>query len=283
MAALNSEIIALLKKRAEDIEINTNCDLLAYFGPIVDGIETPFADLIEKLKKRNTKRKSLLVVLETNGGSIMAVERYVNIIRHHYEEVKFVVPDCAYSAGTIFCMSGDEIWMDYCSVLGPIDPQVPNKDRRYVPALGYIDKVKELIEKSRRNTLTSAELIMLKDIDLAELRRYEQAIELTVTLLEKWLVTYKFKDWTQHKDGRPVTDAEKSKRAQEIATALGDNKKWKSHGRPIDMKALEELNLKITDLEKMPVRDDIRAFHKLYRDYTSRNTASPFPNIFTVN
>jgi hypothetical protein len=38
--------------------------------------------------------------------------------------------------------------MDYYSVLGPIDPQVNNKDGKLVPALGYLDKINELIIKS---------------------------------------------------------------------------------------------------------------------------------------
>ena len=34
-------------------------------------------------------------------------------------------------------MSGDAIFMDYFSVLGPIDPQLPKGDTM-VPALGYL-------------------------------------------------------------------------------------------------------------------------------------------------
>ena len=73
-------------------------------------------------------------MLTTGGGSTTVVERLVNILRQHYKEVNFIVPDYAYSAGTIFCMSGDNILMDYFSVLGPIDPQVQNKEGRLVAA-----------------------------------------------------------------------------------------------------------------------------------------------------
>lgn len=66
-------------------------------------------------------------------------------------------------------MSGDNIYMDYFSVLGPIDPQVQNKEGRFVPALGYLDKVNELVLKAQNNTLTQAEFIILKEMDLAEL------------------------------------------------------------------------------------------------------------------
>ena len=89
----------------------------------------------------------MYIILTTTGGSAIAVERYVNIIRYHYKEVHFIVPDYAYSAGTIFCMSGDSIFMDYFSVLGPIDPQVQNKEGKWVAALGYLDKVNEFQEQ----------------------------------------------------------------------------------------------------------------------------------------
>lgn len=45
-------------------------------------------------------------------------------------------------------MSGNDIYMDYYSVLGPIDPQVKNKDNNWVAALGYLDKVNELLKKA---------------------------------------------------------------------------------------------------------------------------------------
>lgn len=62
----------------------------------------------------------------------------------------------------------------------------------------YLDKVNDLIKKAQDNTLTQAEFLILKDIDLAELRGYEQAKELTIDLLKKWLVKYKFKNWNKH-------------------------------------------------------------------------------------
>lgn len=72
--------------------------------------------------------------------------------------------------------------MDYFSVLGPIDPQVMSKEGRWVAALGYLDKVNDLLEKARQNTLTEAEFLILKDFDLAELKGYERAKELAIAL-----------------------------------------------------------------------------------------------------
>ncbi len=197
----------------------------------------------------------------------------VNILRQHYIEVNFIVPDYAYSAGTIFCMSGDNILMDYFSVLGPIDPQVQNKEGRLVAALGYLDKINQLIEKAQNNTITQSEFIILKDFDLAELRGYEQAKDLTIALLEKWLVKYKFKNWATHRTnhnllGQPVSDDEKIARAKEIADQLSDNNKWKSHGRPINIEALKELRLEIEDFSNNPDRRMlIRDYYEIASDY----------------
>ena len=186
------------------------------------------------------KADCLYFFLNTPGGSVEVAEKMVDIIRHHYDKVCFVVPDVAYSAGTILCMSGDKIYMDYSSCLGPIDPQVWNGEQ-WVPALGYLDKVEEMIEKAKNNTLTNAEFINLQNQDLALLSKYEQARDLTVTLLKKWLVEYKFRNWE-------VNETKKIQRAEEIATALGDNKMWHSHGRMISSKTLQEsLNLEIDD------------------------------------
>lgn len=269
MRALEKNMKDMLTHSLLELEKQINCDVLCYFGEIVDGLERVFVEIIENLKK-DSKNDTLAIVLTTGGGSARAVERFVNIIRHNYQKVIFVVPDYAYSAGTIFCMSGDEIWMDYSSVLGPIDPQVPNKEGKFVPALGYLDKINSLIEKAQKGQLTDAEFIILKEFDLAELRAYEQAKELTVSLLKKWLVKYKFKNW--NKNGTPVTTEEKEKRAKEIADALGNNNIWNSHGRPIDIKELEELGLSIDDYSDDDSRKSvIRNYYNLMRDYVEKN------------
>jgi hypothetical protein len=252
----------ILKERIEALENHYDADFLFFYGPIYDSLENPFRDAIEELKDASAKRDRLCIILNTPGGSAESVEILVTITRFHYKEVYFIVPDSAYSAGTIFCMSGDKIIMDYSSSLGPIDPQVFN-GTSWVPALGYLDKVKEIIDKSNRGTVSEVEVLMLSNLDLALLKRHEQARDLTITLLKQWLVKYKFKNWNFHSDtDEPVTIEEKTKRAAEIARDLGDNNLWHSHGRSIGIEALTNiLRLKIDDYS-----DDI-TLRKLIRDY----------------
>ncbi|MDR2188972.1 MAG: hypothetical protein LBE62_13180 [Azonexus sp.] len=265
---MDQTIFDVINKNEEEIEGKLNANVIYFLGEIRYETMQLFRNFIEKLCGNSThKRDVLAICLTTPGGSAEVVEKLVEIIRHHFNTVYFIVPHMAMSAGTIFCMSGDRIYMDYASSLGPIDPQVPDKDGKYlVPALGYLDKVFELIEKSRNNTITAAEFALLEKQDLAMLRSFEQAKELSIELLKKWLVEYKFKDWSQHRTNNPgaaVTEEEKKARAEDIAKNLSDNNRWHSHGRFISMRTLADLRLQIDDLG---VNAELHKYVRLYSD-----------------
>ncbi|KAA6204734.1 MAG: hypothetical protein DU429_03800 [Candidatus Tokpelaia sp.] len=110
--------------------------------------------------------------------------------------------------------------------------------------------------------------------DIGWLRAYEQARDLSITLLKKRLVKYKFKDWThhrsdEHKKREPVTDAEKEERAEEIGNTLSDNKIWHSHGRRIGLETLEkECRLEIDDFGK---DKELQRQIRLYSDMMTHN------------
>ena len=125
-----------MKQALNAIEMHLDADVLVYYGELVDGAEQTVRKIIEELKRNGENKDKLYVILTTGGGSLNPVKRMVNIFRHHYKEVCFIIPDYAYSAGTVMCCSGDKIYMSYYSVLGPIDPQVKNKDGKFVAALG---------------------------------------------------------------------------------------------------------------------------------------------------
>ena len=262
-----------LNLRLRGLEKYFEADVIFYYGEIHPALEKAFRDFIEQLKKdKEFNRDRLVVLLNTPGGSAETVEKMVSVIRFHYKEVYFVVPDYAMSAGTILCMSGDKIFMDYSSSLGPIDPQVYN-GKNWVPALGYLDKVEELIQKSRNRELTEAEFMILQKIDLAELRSYEMARSLTINLLKEWIVKYKFKDWNKHSsNGKTVLLEEKQKRAEEIARDLSNNSIWHSHGRSIGIDTLtSSLKLKIEDYSRDDeLRELIRNYNDLICEYILR-------------
>lgn len=284
MQAVDQHISLALNHYSNTLQTHFGCDVLAYMGPIYPAAITNYREVIESLKAiqrpPHHDATKLVIVLTTPGGVVETVEKMVEITRHHYADVSFVVPEMAMSAGTVWCMSGDRIWMDYASSLGPIDPQVQSQmaNGGLVPALGYIDKVNELIAKANSNQLSAAEVIMLKGLDLAELRRFEQARDLSISLLKQWLVRYKFKNWTHHRTNNPgnqVTQQEKEARAEQIARDLMNNNRWNSHARMISMATLKaDLRLEIDDYSAVaPLRDNVKIYNTLLAEYLERQAA----------
>ncbi len=143
-----------------------------------------------------------------------------------------------------------------------------------MPALGDLEQYDRLIEKSARGELTTAELAyLLQNFDAAELYQFEQARDLSIALLEEWLVSYKFKNWTQTETrGKPVTLSMKKKRAREIAHQLNDTSRWHSHGRGISMEVLRrELKLQVDDVEDHPdLQRALADYRSLLYDYRAK-------------
>ena len=75
--------------------------------------ENVFLKLVEELAQSANHHNTLYILLTTTGGSAITVERYVNIIRHHYSEENFIVPENAYSAGTKISMSPERNNKEY--------------------------------------------------------------------------------------------------------------------------------------------------------------------------
>lgn len=218
LSAVDQEMKTSLMMKLEKLEEYLKGDVMFFFGNIIPAQVGKYRFLLEELQV-DKKYDTLYIILNTPGGIVETVERFVNMNRHFYKNVNFIVPDEAMSAGTVFCLSGDKIYMDYSSSLGPIDPQVYSQQQKmFVPALGYLDKVEFFINKSMQGTLTEAEFLLLKDQDLAFLTVCEQQKNLTIKLIKEWLVKYKFKDWVVHsKTNEPVTAIEKEERAEDIA------------------------------------------------------------------
>ena len=261
--------------RLRAIERVLDADVLTIISPINWGLEHGVKAATEAREERG---ETLAVILDTPGGVVEVVERIVRVLRHHYAQVKFIIPDKAMSAGTVLAMSGDDILMDYHSCLGPIDPQL-EKDGRLVPALSYLSQFEALIEKSHGETLSTAEVVLLQKLDLAELHQFALARDLSINLLKKWLTSYKFKDWVVTETERtPVTPEMKEERATWIAHRLNDHERWLTHGRGIDQRTLrEELQLRIEDFGANPeLKKAIWDYFWFLRDHMARNGLASF-------
>ena len=272
-----NEFIGLhLSRCAHELSEKLKSEVLFIKSPIFRNLDDMVRTEIEKIVQHVESRKKLLprltVVLETNGGYIEVVERISNVFRNHFREVDFIVPSHAYSAGTVLVLSGDRIYMDYYSVLGPIDPQVENDQGKFIPGSGYLYKYNNLIEKSRENELTDAEMLFLtKRFDPGQMYVIEQSKSHAEELIKEWLPKYKFKHWTVTATQKnKVTLKMKKERAAQIAKVLGDASRWHSHGRGISMRELrrKDIKLVIDDFGRdKELNQLIRQYYDLFTDF----------------
>lgn len=275
MRPLDASVRFQLDWHLNAIDKALDSDVVAFVSPILPGLDRRLRDAIDAVGDR---KNSIAVILDTPGGIVEVVERMVATLRSNYGDMTVIVPDRAMSAGTIFALSADRIMMDYFSCLGPIDPQI-EKDDKLVPALSYLNQFERLNQKAANGELTAAEYALLSKLDLGELYQFEQARELSVELLVKWLSRYKFKGWNKTETRRKkVTEEMKRERAQGIADLLNDTARWHSHARGIDVKTLrDEVGLKIDNLADNPkLYGSIRSYFDLLKDYMGRQELYSF-------
>lgn len=175
-------------------------------------------------------------------------------------------------------MAGDEILMEPASALGPIDAQMTRGEKRFSADafLEGLEKIKDEVQKG--NKLNLAYVPILQSISPGEIQACINAQNFSKELVTKWLSRYKFKFWEKHStSGKKVTDAEKEKRALEIAEELCDHGKWLTHGRSVTIKDLTGMRLKVTDYSK-----DKNLFDAIRRYYVLLKMSFDTANIFKI-
>ncbi|MBR3363064.1 MAG: ATP-dependent Clp protease proteolytic subunit [Bacilli bacterium] len=196
------------------------------------------------------KGENLDIYLETPGGSVTTAEEIVKYIHSEYNKISFVICGEAKSAGTIMAMSGNEILMTKTASLGPIDTQIPSS-RGLISAYDYIEWFNtKRKEAEKENKLNPVDEIIISKIIPGELNSAINELKYAEELVKEWLYKYKFKDWNKtERRNVEVTNAMKKRKASSIAHKLSDHNKWKVHSRSLKIEDLEEIGLKITNLD----------------------------------
>ena len=244
------------KKQIKTIQKIRNRSLLVYASDLNETRGAPisidYSDLLlfrDQISKINSKK--IDIILETPGGSGEIAEDIVNLIRSKFEEVAIIIPGTSKSAGTIIVMAADEILMEPASALGPIDAQIRLKGNVFSAdaLLEGFNKIK--LEVKNKGILNQAYIPILQGISPGELETAMNAKKFATELVKKWLTDYKFKKWNTHSGNKEtVSEQDKIKRAEEIATKLSNHSHWLTHSRSIKIKDLEEMKLKISDYSK---------------------------------
>lgn len=254
----NSNLAEEVRKAIAEIENIRQRPCITYLGNVLRpsqdcAVEAtddlPFAELVGSVPGN---QKNVDVLLSTIGGSGQQVVRFVNCLRSRFENVDFIIPSLCMSAGTLFALSGDHIWMNPQAALGPIDPQVPTKDGRFVPAQALLLLVDEL-QKQGEAALQNQQSVpwtavrIIDSIDKKELGDAITASLYSSNMASEFLYKYKFRHWNVRDTTQlPVTDEYRQSRASAVGSALASHDRWKSHGHSISREVLwNEIQLKI--------------------------------------
>lgn len=286
----NLNVVDEIRRSIGEIEATRNNTVLCYVANVIrpninnsiDGSDDlPFTEMVNSVPN---DVKEVDIVLVTPGGLANQVNNFVNILRPRFDKVNFIVLNMAMSAGTIFIMSGDEIVMSKQSKFGSIDPQIPNREGRFVPAqsiLVALEDIKrrgeEKIKKHEQPDWTDIQL--LKNIDLRDIGSAQSASQYSIDIVKDFLIKYKFKSWEKHSDGMPVTKHDKEERAMRIANLLCSHSEWKSHGHAINREiAMNVCRLQITHSESIEGLD--RAMRRMWALFYWLFENTPMVKIF---
>lgn len=219
------------------------------------GDHLPFAEMVDKIP---ASEKNIDVYLVTPGGNAEQVTQFVTELRRKFTGVEFILPYKAMSAGTLWALSGDRIWMDSRAFIGPVDPQFPAKDGGYAPAQALITLVNEIQKvfdeyTKRRQPLPFAYVRLLDQMDHQKLAHAITATSYVTKLAAEYLERYKFSSWTTHSQkGGPVTQQERAARAIEVAQIMCSHDNWKAHGHAIQRDVVfRDLQIKVDRVESV--------------------------------
>jgi len=192
--------------------------------------------------------EKLALIIHTPGGEIYAADAIIDYIHQKFNKLITIVPLYALSAGTIVCLSSDEIIMGKQSQLGPTDPQILYSDgQRSVSALSIIHQ----FERAKKEITANQDLAgvwypILQTLGEGLMEEAFRVIEYSKELIKKWLSVKK-----------NINDPEK------IVKFFCEE--HESHGKRINKEEAKAQGLNIKDLEEQQSLQDavLSAYHLL--------------------
>ncbi len=264
-ADINSE----RQHQLQRIKAIRNRDILVFASDMSkqcpNGIQ--YGDLLPFYDKlASVKTKNIDIILETPGGDAVIVEDMVKRIRAQFGKFAVIIPGSAKSAGTIFAMAADEILMAKESSLGPIDAQIMRGGKVF-SAGAFLEGIENIKRRTKEaGKLDPVYLPILYNVSPGEIQHCENAQMFSQKLVADWLRNYKFRSWNKHKNGDMVTDCEKEQRAKDIAEKLANTGRWLTHGRSIHIEDLEEMGLKIHNIDdEIGLKDAVGRYYALLK------------------
>lgn len=209
-----------------------------------------FHNILSSIKKA----EELNVILHSPGGDGTVIEKMIEMCRDHLPmkggKLRVIVPNIAKSAATVFALGADSIIMSYSSELGPIDPQVLVSNggvASYVSASAYVrarDTLTEDIAKAQASGgSTTALLTQLASLNVPFVFEMDSQIQFAENTATRLLSKYMFKD-------KYKSDAEREKKARELAGMLLSKATFPSHAHFISAKTARAMGLSVEVIDR---------------------------------
>ena len=209
-----------------------SCRLVVMMGDLFPNSVTFFE---ETLNDANPD-EDLHVMLYTLGGDGETALRLVRQAQSRCKELAVIVPDQAKSAGTLFVLGSDRIFMGPTSDLGPIDPQFRMPNAALASAKAIIAAVEDAEQRVQANPQTyTLHASLLNDITGLLVQQAKDAIGRTDDQLREALACV---------DGRGENQV------SELASTLREPliETTQSHGATISARYAMELGLPVEEL-----------------------------------
>lgn len=121
------------KPQAQVVADERGRPLLVMYWPDEGGVQRADVRELRKFLKaqgltRQKKLEHLDVLIETQGGDAEAPYLIGQMLHDYAEQIWFLVPNKAISAGTEICLAGNHIVMGEDATLSPIDTQIHGQD-----------------------------------------------------------------------------------------------------------------------------------------------------------
>lgn len=206
-------------------------------------VDEVFDDLRKRFGQRPEHDK-LVVLLESSGGDINAAYNISQLLRRYGKErLEIVIPRWAKSAATLLACSGDVIKMTPVSELGPVDPQITQRNplERRLESFSPLDieSTLELIQSEYANGNKEMADGLLQRLQFPlTLGRFKKTLDLSKQYLGALLATRMLRD--------------RNDEAQEAARLLTEG--YSNHGYCINLEECQKIGLEAAEIEEPQLR-----------------------------
>lgn len=157
--ARRRELTKLAKKRGSNvITLIHRQETISFLGiPISKYIDIEDSEEVLRAIRMTPQDAPIDIILHTPGGIALAATQIAFALKDHKGKKTVMIPHYAMSGGTLIALAADEILMDPHAVLGPVDPQLGDKQGVYAAASILKVLEKKDVDKIDDRTLILAE------------------------------------------------------------------------------------------------------------------------------